>query len=92
MQTPLSKVKNFGPVTTVEFEAMGLKTLEQVVELGFEDTCRRYVLYYPERLNANAFIGVICAIEDTVWTQATERQRKLARDLVKLMKYELGVE
>jgi len=71
-------------------ESMGLHTLEDLRELGWEDACRRYVLYYPERLNANCFVGVICTIEGTVWTKATADQRKRARDLAKLMRYELG--
>jgi hypothetical protein len=91
MSTPLSKVKNFGPVTLGEFEAMGLKTLEQVVALGFEDTCRRWVEYFPERLNANAFIGVVCSIDGTVWTSATAGQRTQAHRMVQLLRAEFGL-
>ena len=90
MPTPLSKVKNFEPVTAADFAAMGLKTLEQVVELGWEDTCRRFVLYFPQRWNAEVFIGIICGIAGT--SEATDRQRNMANDLVKLMKYELGAD
>ncbi len=88
---PLSRVKNFGPVTRGEFESMNLTTLEQVKSLGFEDTCRKWVQYYPERLNANAFLGVICSIEDTVWTKATSRQRSQAHSMVKMLRAEFGL-
>lgn len=88
---PLSRVKNFGPVTRAEFESMGLTTLEQVKNLGFEDTCRRWVQYYPERLNANAFIGVICSIEDTVWSKATLQQRREAHAMVRELRFESGL-
>lgn len=87
-KTPLSKVKNFGPVTLAEFESMNILYLEQLIDLGFEETCRKWIEYYPERLNANAFLGIICAIEETVWTQATSRQRQLAHKMVKLLKSE----
>ncbi len=86
--TPLKKVKNFGPVTSTEFESMGLITLEQVKRLGFEEICRMWIQYYPERLNANAFLGVICSIEDTVWTKATSEQRQIAHSMVKLLRVE----
>ena len=89
--TRLTRVKNFGPVTRAEFKSMGIETLEQVKTLGFEETCRTWVQYYPERLNANAFIGVICAIEDTVWTKATSEQRRIAHALVKEMKHDFGL-
>ena len=90
-KTPLSKVKNFGPVTLAEFESMGMIFLEQVQELGFEEMCRRYVQYYPERLNANAFLGVICSIEATLWTKATTRQRQMAHAMVATLRAELGL-
>lgn len=87
----LKQVKNFGPVTRAEFESMGLTTLEQVKNLGFEEVCRKWVQYYPERLNANAFIGVICSIEDTVWTKATPQQRRMAHAMVRELRHEFGL-
>ncbi len=80
--TPLKGIKNFGPVTLPELESMGLTTLEQLRALGWENVCRKWVEYYPERLNANAFIGVIASIDGVVWTQATPEHRALARQLV----------
>lgn len=87
----LKRVKNFGPVTCAEFESMGLTTLEQVKSLGFEEVCRKWVQFYPERLNANAFIGVICSIEDTVWTKATPQQRRMAHAMVRELRLEFGL-
>ncbi|MEQ1876711.1 MAG: TfoX/Sxy family protein [Bdellovibrionia bacterium] len=89
--TLLSSIKNFGPVTLAEFHSMNITTLEQLKKTGFEDMCRKYVMYYPNRLNANAFLGVICSIENTVWTQATARQRSEARNMVRLLKTEFGI-
>ncbi len=88
---PLSKVKNFGPVTLAEFESMGIHTLEQIKDLGFEDTCRKWIEYYPERLNANAFLGVICSIEETVWTKATAEQRQTAHTMAAALRREFGL-
>lgn len=89
--TPLKKVKNFGPVTLAEFESMGITTREQILSLGFEETCRKWVQYYPERLNANAFIGIICSIEGEVWSKATAAQRRSAHTLVKMLRAEYGL-
>lgn len=89
--TPLSKVKNFGPVTRSEFESMGITTLENILRLGFEEACRKWVEYYPERLNANAFLGIICSIEATVWTEATSNQRRAAHAMVGSLRKEFGL-
>ncbi len=91
MSTPLHLVKNIGPVTLAEFEAMGIQTIEQIQKIGFERFCRKYVSFFPERLNANAFLGIICSIEGTVWTKATENQRAKAHSLVAEMRKELSL-
>ena len=70
---------------------MRITTLEQIVQMGFEETCRKWVQFYPERLNANAFLGVICSIENTVWTCATKSQREAAHGLVKALRSEFGL-
>jgi hypothetical protein len=87
---PLAQVKNFGPVTLAEFHALGLFTLEQLEELGFEEVCRKWVERYPERLNANAFLGVVTALEETVWTQASQSQKAAARRMAEGLRHELG--
>ena len=89
--TPLAKVKNFGPVTRAEFEAMHLTSLEQLQRLGFEDICRRWVQYFPQRLNANAFLGVICSLDSTVWTRATVGQRRMAHQMACTLRAEFGL-
>lgn len=89
--TPLRRVKNFGPITSKELDSMGVKTIGQLRKLGFEKACRAYVRSFPERLNANAFLGILCTLEDTVWTKATPNQRAAARALAKEMRREQGV-
>ena len=88
---PLKGLKNFGPVTFAEFDSMGILYLDQIEKLGFEDTCRRWVQYYPERLNANAFLGIACTLDRVVWTKATAVHRSMARSLVSFMRKELGL-
>lgn len=87
----IAKTKNFGPVTSKEFEAMGLRYLDEIEALGFEDTCRRWVEYFPERLNANAFLGIACALDGTVWTKASPSHRRAAHQMVALLRKEMGL-
>lgn len=89
--TPLKGIINFGPVTLQEFEAMGITTLEQLQELGWEETCRRYVQYFPERLNANAFFGVIAALQGVAWNKLSLAKRADANRLVSELREQLGL-
>lgn len=86
---PLEKLINFGPVTLKEFHAMGLTTFGQLEKLGWEKVCRRWVKYFPERLNVNAFIGVIATLEGITWTKVTPSDKALARNLIREIKAEL---
>lgn len=90
-RTPLSEVKNFGPVCLAEFDSIGWKYLDQIERLGFEDTCRKWIQYFPERLNANAFLGIVCALDGIVWTKATPAHRRAAHGLARQLREEFGV-
>lgn len=90
-KTPLREVKNFGPVTLPEFEAMGFRYLQQLEEVGFEAVCRKWVSYFPERLNANAFLGVIATLEGVVWVDATPAMRAKAKHLASQLRNEFGI-
>lgn len=89
--TPLSRLVNFGPVTLREFTAMGLLTYGQLEDLGWEEVCRKWVESFPERLNVNAFIGVIATLEGIPWTRISKSDRAKARNLVSLLRQEYGI-
>ena len=88
---PLSKLVNFGPVTLPEFKAMGLTTFGQLEDLGWEAVCRKWVEHFPERLNANAFIGVIATLEGISWTKVSASDRARARLLVSELRQDYGL-
>lgn len=88
---PLSDVINFGPVTLAEFESMGITTLDQIEDLGLEEAARRWVEYYPERLNVNAFIGLIATLDGISWSKVSANQRSRARALANLLRRELNL-
>ena len=89
--TPLSKLVNFGPVTLQEFKTMGLTTYGQLESLGWEAVCRKWVENFPERLNVNAFIGVIATLEGISWTKASASDRAKARNLASDLRREYGM-
>ena len=88
---PLSKLVNFGPVTLKEFQAMGLTRFGQLEDLGWETVCRKWVEDFPERLNVNAFIGVIATLEGISWTKVTSSDRAKAKNLAAALRREYGL-
>lgn len=79
---PLNQLINFGPVVLPEFEALKLNTYGQLEDLGWEAVCRIWVENFPERLNVNAFIGIIATLEGISWTKISASDRAKARALV----------
>ena len=73
------------------FESLGFRTLADLRRLGFAEVCRKWAEYYPERLNANAFVGVIATLEGLVWTRVSALHRQQAKMLVQEIKEEFGV-
>ena len=70
---------------------MGLNTYGQLEDLGWEGVCRRWVEEYPERLNVNAFIGIIATLEGIAWTQISPSDRAKARLLVNQLRQDYGL-
>ena len=87
---PLSIVKNFGPVCLSEFKEMKVIYLDQIKALGAKSFCTKWIGKFPSRLNSNAFLGVICALDGIVWTNASARHRNQASKLVKELKAKIG--
>ena len=86
--TPLSELINFGPVTLPEIVALGFQTLGDLRKIGWEEVCRRWAARFPERLNVNAFMGIIATLEGIVWTKISESQKTRARRLVNELRSE----
>jgi len=86
----LKGLKNFGPVTLAEFQAMGIEYLDEIASLGFEKTCRLWIQHFPDRLNANAFLGIVCSLDGVVWREATSGHRASAHALARQLRQELG--
>ncbi len=67
MPRPLTRL--LGPTCDPELASIGIETLDDLRELGWEEVCARWADAYPLRLNVNAFVGVVAAIEGVDWRE-----------------------
>ena len=79
-----------GPVTSPELASIGIQTVEEMRELGWEEVCMRWVEAFPLRLNLNAFHGVQAAIEGIDWRDLDADSKRRARQLRDRLARELG--
>ena len=81
-QTPIEEAKNLGPISGAELRSVGIETLEQLQELGWEEVFERWVEAYPERINLNAATALIGAIEGCDWRQVPVSLKAEAKGLI----------
>jgi hypothetical protein len=86
--TKLAKARNLGPQSGAELESIGIKSLEQLREIGWEDACTRWAERYPARVNLNAFASVIGAIHDLDWREIDPALKDEARRLIQTIREE----
>ncbi|MCB0366937.1 MAG: TfoX/Sxy family DNA transformation protein [Bdellovibrionaceae bacterium] len=84
--TPIADARNLGPVTADELASIGILSLEEMIDMGWEEVCIRYVEAYPERLNLNAFTAIIGAIENQDWRKVDSATKIEAKLLIKKIK------
>lgn len=70
-----------GPTCDPELASLGIHTLDDLRELGWEEACVRWAEAYPLRLNVNAFVGVIAAVEGVDWRRLDDGWKRRARAL-----------
>lgn len=91
--TPIENAKNIGPVVGSELRECGIKHLEDLIELGLEESFYQLVLKFPERLNLNCIVAMYGAVENMDWREidpeVKERLKKYLEKLRKLHKKEL---
>ena len=83
---PLEKARNLGPVSAAELESIGIRTLDQMREYGWEEVCLHWAEAFPARINLNAFISVIGAIDDVDWRRVDPELRRQAAALARRLK------
>lgn len=70
-----------GPTCDPELASLGLETVEDLRELGWEEVCVRWAEAFPLRLNLNAFYGVVAAIEGVDWRELDDGWKRRVRAL-----------
>ena len=85
-RVPILSARNIGPQCAAEIEAMGIRYLDEIEKLGWEEFCIRYVEHFPHRLNLNAFAAVIGALEDRDWREIDSNLKLAARQLIRRIK------
>ena len=81
-RTPVAKARNLGPVTGRELNSVGIYSLEQLRQLGWEEACLRWIRLFPGRLNRNAFSALLGALEDVDWRSLSPTQQLEVERLV----------
>lgn len=82
----LARARNLGPVTERELNAVGIHTLEDLRQLGWEETFARWVERFPERMNLNAATALIGALDDIDWRRVSSPEKERARKLIAKLK------
>src|SRR5262249_34150250 len=83
------KARPFGPTTVRELETLGLGTPEQVRAAGWPDAFDRWVEAFPARLNVNAAVGILAAVDDVDWQELPLARREEARRVVEALRTQL---
>ena len=86
MKTPINKARNLGPLTEAELNSVGINSLEEIIELGWEETFLKLVEIYPERINLNMATALIGAVEDCDWRKVPGPLKSEAKKLINVLK------
>ena len=65
--TPIEEGLNLGRVSGSELQSVGVESLEQLIEMGWEEAFIKLTEYHPHRLNLNMLTSLIGAIENQSW-------------------------
>lgn len=84
--TLISKVRNLGPATEKELNAIGVMTFEQMIDMGWKEVCFHYVYHYPNRLNLNLVTAVIGALINQDWRDLEPDLKQEAREFIEALR------
>jgi len=79
---PIKKLFNLGPKSAQWLEAVGIKTLEDLEDLGAVEAYRRVKAAYPGRVSLNLLWAFQGALLDLPWNELPpEMKEKLKREV-----------
>ncbi len=80
--TPIHKLENIGPKSAQWLEAVGIKTLDDLEELGAVEAYKRVKAAFPGRVSLNMLWGLQGALLDLPWNELPpEMKEKLRREV-----------
>ena len=81
--TPIKRLLNIGPKSTQWLEAVGIRTEEDLEELGAVEAYRRVKAAFPGRVSLNLLWGLQGALLDLPWNELPpEMKDRLIGELV----------
>lgn len=84
--TPIIEAKNLGPQVEKELAELGITTLDQIKDMGWEKMCFEYAQAYPQRLNLNLFYAILGAVKNTDWRELDPSDKEKAKELLMALK------
>ncbi len=84
--TPIEESKNFGPVSSKLLREVGITTLEELKELGWQQAAFRISQQNPRFINLNMFRALIGACLALDWRNIPAKELAQARELLKVFK------
>ena len=75
-------IEGFGPVCSPELRAVGIRSVEDIRALGWEEAYLRWVARFPTRVNVNAAVGMIAAELGVPWLKVGADEKEQARRVV----------
>ena len=80
--TAIKKLPNIGPKSAQWLESVGIKTLEDLEELGAVGAYRRVKAAYPGRVSLNMLWGLQGALLDLPWNELPpDMKEKLRKEV-----------
>ena len=82
----IHNLKNIGPNTAEELKQIGITSVKQFFEAGWEEVYCRLVLAYPHRNNLNMLSSLMGAFEGVDWRHISEQDKFEAKKWVNFFK------
>ena len=87
--TPIEEGRGLGGICGRELRRAGISTLERLQELGWEEALMQWTAMFPSRINVNAAVGLIAAIQGIHWLKVSPGDKERARRMVKRLRLEV---
>lgn len=89
--TPIEAAKNLGVVSGAELRALGIDTVERLKQIGWERAFTQWCEAYPQRLNGNAVLALVGAVEEQDRRQLDADLKGEAQSLLRELKRDWAV-